>query len=122
MRRHCAFPPLGLQHPPGPAASTPRRSLRAPSPSDPPAESAAAPVVPSGRGTLTVSAIPRAQVIVDGRFVRYTPLFQHDVDAGGRVVTLITDDGRRTTFTVEVPGGGDARRVWSFDEGRFIQR
>lgn len=74
------------------------------------------------RGTLTISSIPRAQAIIDGRFVRYTPVFQHDVEAGTRTVTLITDDGRRTTFSVDVAGGVDARRVWSFDEGRFIQR
>jgi hypothetical protein len=78
--------------------------------------------VPTGRGTLTVSSIPRAQAIVDGRFIRYTPLFQHDVMAGDRVVTLITDDGSRTTFTVPVPDGGNARRIWSFEEGRFVQQ
>ena len=60
--------------------------------------------------------------MVDGRFIRYTPLFQHDVAAGDRVVTLITDDGSRTTFTVSVPDGGNARRIWSFEEGRFVQQ
>ena len=75
-----------------------------------------------GMGLLTVSAIPRAQVIVDGRYVRYSPLFRYEVDAGERVVTLITDDGRRTTFPLEVPDGGEARRVWSFEEGGFVGR
>jgi eukaryotic-like serine/threonine-protein kinase len=85
----------------------------------------AAPAAPTrlaalGKGLLTISAIPRAQVIVDGRYVRYSPLFRYEVDAGSRVVTLITDDGRRTTFKADVPDGGEARRVWSFEEGGFV--
>ena len=75
-----------------------------------------------GMGLLTISAIPRAQVIVDGRYVRYSPLFRHEVGAGDRVVTLITDDGRRTTFSLDVPDGGEARRVYSFKDGAFVSQ
>ena len=75
-----------------------------------------------GMGLLTISAIPRAQVIVDGRYVRYSPLFRHEVGAGERVVTLITDDGRRTTFSLDVPDGGEARRVYSFKDGAFVSQ
>ena len=79
-------------------------------------------LAPPGMGLLTVSAIPRAQVIVDGRYVRYSPLFRYEVEAGGRVITLITDDGRRTTFSLDVPDGGEARRVWSFEDGQFVSQ
>ena len=77
-------------------------------------------VAAQGKGILTISAIPRAQVIVDGRYVRYSPLFRYEVEAGARVVNLITDDGRRTTFSIDVPDGGEARRVWSFESGAFV--
>lgn len=70
-------------------------------------------------GRLTVSSIPRAQVVIDGRFVRYSPLFRFEVEAGTRSITLITDDKRSATFRVDVPAGGEVRRVWSFDEGNF---
>ena len=72
-----------------------------------------------GMGLLTISAIPRAQVIVDGRYVRYSPLFRHEVGAGERVVTLITDDGRRTTFSLDVPDGRGPS-VYSFKDGAFV--
>ncbi len=91
-------------------------------PSEPAVAPGPARLAPPGMGLLTVSAIPRAQVIVDGRYVRYSPLFRYEVEAGGRVITLITDDGRRTTFPLDVPDGGEARRVWSFDEGAFVSQ
>ena len=77
-------------------------------------------VAAAGMGILTISSVPRAQVIVDGRYVRYSPLFRYEVESGARVVNLITDDGRRTTFSIDVPDGGEARRVWSFQSGDFV--
>ena len=79
---------------------------------------AAAPV-PVGRGKLTVSSIPKAQVIVDGKFIRQSPLYRFDVAAGTRVITLIDSEGNRKTFRVEVPTNGEVRRVWSFVDNRF---
>lgn len=89
---------------------------------EPPAPTGPPRLAPPGMGLLTISAIPRAQVIVDGRYVRYSPLFRYEVEAGGRTITLITDDGRRTTFALDVPDGGEARRVWSFDEAQFVSQ
>jgi hypothetical protein len=66
--------------------------------------------------------VPKAQVIIDGRFVRSSPLFRHEAVAGTRTVTLIAEDGRRTTFQVDVPEGGEVRRVWSFETGGFISQ
>ena len=74
-----------------------------------------------GRGRITISSIPKAQVIVDGKFIRNSPLYRFDVAAGTRVVTLIDPEGRRKTFSVPVPADGEVRRVWSFDEDRFIE-
>jgi serine/threonine protein kinase len=70
-------------------------------------------------GFLTVSATPRARALVDGEFVRYTPLFRHSLPAGSHTVTLISDDGQQATFKVEVPADGNIRRVWDFNLGQF---
>lgn len=68
-------------------------------------------------GRLTIGASLRARVFVDGSFVRDTPLFQHTLPSGSHAVMLVAEDGRRTTFGVQVPSGGEARAVWDFDAG-----
>ncbi len=70
----------------------------------------------TAEGQLSVSASPRAQILIDGQYVRFTPLFQHPVPAGPHTVLLVTADNRRKTFRVEVPEGGEVRRIWLFDE------
>lgn len=73
----------------------------------------------TGEGLLSISATPRAQVMVDGAYVRFTPLFQHSVSAGAHTVLLVTEDGRRKTFRLDVPAGAEIRRIWLFEEGRW---
>ncbi len=70
-------------------------------------------------GILSVSATPRAQVMVDGAYVRFTPLFQYAVSAGPHSVLLVTADGRRKSFRVDVAEGVETRRIWLFDEERW---
>jgi serine/threonine protein kinase len=77
---------------------------------------APAPAAAAAEGMLSVSASPRAQILIDGQYVRFTPLFQHPVPAGTHTVLLVTADNRRKTFRVEVPAGGEVRRIWMFDE------
>ena len=111
-----------------PAEPFPAPTPAVPAPAPPAAPVEAAPAAPApaparaGIGALTISSIPKAQVIIDGRFVRTSPLFRHEAVAGTRTVTLIADDGRRTTFQVDVPEGGEVRRVWSFEVGGFISQ
>ena len=110
-----AEPALAVADPPSAPAADPVPE-RAPAP-EPAVDAALAEL---GHGLLTLSATPRARVEVDGAFVRYTPLFRAEVESGARLVTLTADDGRRTTFSVEVPSGGEARRVWDFDQGALV--
>ena len=92
-----------------------------------PGSSAAAGTAPSvaggpatkAEGILSVSATPRAQVMVDGAYVRFTPLFQYAVSAGPHSVLLVTSDGRRKSFRVDVAEGVETRRIWLFDEERW---
>jgi len=69
---------------------------------------------------LTVSAMPRAKVLIDGQFRRYSPVYKLELPSGVHVVTLIADDGRQTSFDVELSAGESVRRVWSFEQGAFI--
>jgi hypothetical protein len=104
-----------------PAPPRPERTLPPERPEPPPRPPEPAPAeAPSAKGKLTISSIPRARVIVDGKFIRMSPLYQHEVEAGPHSISLISEDGRKKTFPLEVPGGGDARRVWSFEEDKFI--
>jgi serine/threonine protein kinase len=72
-------------------------------------------------GLLTISSMPRAQVMIDGQYVRYTPIFQHSVSAGSHTVLLVAEDGRRKSFKVDVVANGDTRRIWLFDEDRWSE-
>ncbi len=73
-------------------------------------------------GVLTVSSMPRAQVMIDGQYVRYTPIFQHTIGAGTHSVLLVAEDGRRKSFKVEVAGNEETRRIWLFDEERWSEQ
>jgi len=75
-----------------------------------------------GMGTLTISSLPRSKVIVDGQFVRYTPLFQHEIESGPHSITLETDDGRRTRFKVDVHANSEVRRIWHFETGQWVEQ
>ncbi len=70
-------------------------------------------------GLLTISSMPRAQVMVDGHYVRYTPVYQHTVAAGSHAILLVTEDGRRKSFKVDVAPGTETRRIWLFEEERW---
>jgi serine/threonine-protein kinase len=119
-------PPPSTSAPTSAPKSTPRKAA---APSAPPA---AAPTTDTTRtlvadldragaaapseGVISVSATPRAQILIDGQYVRFTPLFQHALPAGAHTVLLVTSDNRRKTFRVDVPAGGEVRRIWLFDE------
>ena len=72
-------------------------------------------------GLLTISSLPRSKVVVDGSFVRYTPLYEHEVAAGAHTIRLETDDGRYTRFRVDVTAGGEVRRIWHFEKGEWVE-
>jgi serine/threonine-protein kinase len=73
-----------------------------------------------GQGRITISSIPRAQVYVDGKLIKSTPLFKHDVPAGARSIELKTNDGKTHSFKLDVRNGADIHKVWSFSEGKFV--
>ncbi|MDP2315438.1 MAG: PEGA domain-containing protein, partial [Pseudomonadota bacterium] len=104
-------------------APTPPPATPAPEPTVAPAPVSTAPAPESRRaeGLLTVSSMPRAQVMVDGQYVRYTPIFQHAVAAGTHTVLLVAEDGRRKSFKVEVGANAETRRIWLFDEERWSE-
>ena len=86
----------------------------------PPAPAATAPAAaPRQTGTVTIGADLRAKVSIDGAFVRFTPLFRYEIRPGTHTVLLQSDDGRTTSFQVEVVAGQDQRRVWSFERNAF---
>jgi len=101
---------------PAPAEVTPAVPDEQPS-AAPPAEQASRREGPDGAATgmITLSSRPRAQVILDGEFVGWSPVLQHAATAGSHTVTLVAEDGQRTTFRVNVVAGEEVRKVWLFD-------
>lgn len=95
------------------SATVPSTSTTAATTSQAPAE--------TREGRVTISSSPRAQLLVDGQFVDYTPWFQKPLRAGTHTVQLVADDGRRKTFRIEVKAGEEGRWIWLFDEGRFSE-
>ncbi|MBL8618859.1 MAG: serine/threonine protein kinase [Deltaproteobacteria bacterium] len=103
-----------------PDAPRPEPAAPRPAPAPAPAPAGVGEVA-TGSGLLTISSIPKARVTVDGRFIRDSPLYNFQVEAGAHVVVLDSEDGRRKSFKVEVAPNATARRTWSFDEDRFIE-
>ena len=73
------------------------------------------------RGQLTVGSNPRAKVLIDGDFVRHTPLFKYWISAGTHTVTLVSETGERTSFTVDVLADKEIRRIWSFETDDWVE-
>lgn len=78
-----------------------------------------APDARTGEGLLTIGSDPRAQVMVNGQYVRYTPVFKHPIAAGTHTVLLVAEDGRRKSFKVTVEPNEETRKIWHFDEDRW---
>lgn len=81
----------------------------------------AAPAPPEAEpGRLTVAtAQPGCEVYVDGKYIRTVPLMKHELPSGTHLVTLVAPDGRRKSFEVDVPEGGEVRKLWDFDRREF---
>ena len=80
------------------------------------------PVEIGGVGHITISSIPTAEVYVDGRLIRRTPLFRHQVPSGALQIELRVKDGRSHRFSLNVGNHADINRVWSFEEAKFVGR
>jgi len=72
------------------------------------------PVDPADLATLLVSSPQSAEVWVDGKFIGPAPV-EHQVAPGKHPVMLVTDDGRRRVFDVDLERAGRLRKVWDFD-------
>lgn len=75
--------------------------------------------VATQEGALSLGSTPRAQVTIDGAYVKFTPLLEYSLPAGNHVVLLVTEDGRRKSFRVDVAPGAVTQRVWNFDEATW---
>jgi len=121
--RPSGAPPAPVsQSAPTPAPAPVVEAMAAPPPPPPPAAPAPPEAVQTaqGVGLLTVSSLPRSKVFVDGRFVRFTPLFRAELPVGDHAIELRTEAGEVHTFTVEVLQGQSVNRVWSFDQGAWV--
>ena len=114
-------PEPAVEPAPEPAAVTPPTEAAGGEGEEAPADEVVVEPEPVALGTLTVSATSPAKVLVDGEFVRHSPLFRHPVPAGTHAVTLQAETGEQVTFNVTVSAGRDVKKVWSFEAGDWVQ-
>ena len=93
--------------------------VRVPAVSRPVDEPEPEPAVVVATGVLTISATEAAEVYIDGRYVRATPLVRREISAGEHIITIVASDGRRKAFALDVEAGTEVRRVWDFDRGSW---
>jgi hypothetical protein len=87
-------------------------------PSTPPPSATTAPQ----RGLVSLGAVPRAQVQINGQYVGDTPLYEFEVAAGPLDITLAAANYRTKRFTIEVPAGAHVKRVWYFAEENWYEQ
>ena len=71
-------------------------------------------------GFLSIGSEPAADVLIDGAFVKRTPLLRQQVSAGPHTIKLVPDSGDAKTFKVNVTGGQEARKIWNFKESTWV--
>ncbi len=96
---------------PAPAATaTPERITPKPA-ATPPA---------TGTGFLSIGSEPTAEVLVDGSFVRETPMLRYEIAAGTHTVRLIATGYEAKTFKVTVSAGSESRKIWNFETAVWV--
>jgi serine/threonine-protein kinase len=68
------------------------------------------------KGSLSVNAIPWANVFVDGTAYGHTPRLRLPLDAGRHQLRLVTQAGDARTRTIDIAPGHDTRVTVSFSE------
>ncbi len=72
------------------------------------------PVDPADMGTVVLGSPQGAEVYVDGKFVGRSPI-ERQLAPGRYPISIVTVDGRRRSFEVDVPKAGKVRKVWDFE-------
>ena len=78
--------------------------------------------VAAQRGLVSLGAVPRAQVQINGQYVGDTPLYEYEVPPGTLDITLAASNYRTKRFTLEVTPGADVKRVWYFAEENWYEQ
>ncbi|MCB9777475.1 MAG: protein kinase [Alphaproteobacteria bacterium] len=106
---------------PAPTA-TPVAATPAPSPTPAPVAAEPAPVEAAATHRVSIGSTPRAAVMVDKQPRGYTPLVGVELSPGRHAVTLETEDGRRSTFAIQVAAGQDNQWVYDFETKSFQEQ
>lgn len=85
----------------------------------------AAPAVTSspavtGTGFLSVGSEPAADVLVDGSFVRQTPVLRYEIATGTHTIRLIAAGHEPKTFKVNITSGSESRKIWNFETAAWV--
>ncbi len=70
-------------------------------------------------GQVTISAFPVADIYIDGKKIRATPMFGADMKPGTYQVELVTQAGIKKSFALTVVAGQTVKKVWNFSDNAW---
>lgn len=74
----------------------------------------------TGTGFLSVGSEPAADVLVDGSFVRQTPVLRYEIATGTHTIRLIAAGHEPKTFKVNITSGSESRKIWNFETAAWV--
>ena len=69
-------------------------------------------------GLLSLNSFPFSKVFINGRFVDYTPITKLKLGAGRYKVELVSEDGKRKVFSVQIKEGREIKIFVNLLSGR----
>ena len=100
-----------------PAAAVP---APAPAPKAVPVVAAAPRPAVTQTGFLSLGSEPSAEILINGAFVKRTPMIRHELPAGSYTVKLIAEGAEPKSFKVTVSAGTESRKIWNFEEAAWV--
>ncbi len=70
-------------------------------------------------GLLSLNSFPFSKVFINGKFVDYTPITRMRIGAGRYKVELISEDGKRKTFSLQIEKGKEVKIFVNLLSGRI---
>ena len=98
-----------------PAAVTPVT----PPPAVAPAPAVDAPVANAPSGMLTLGAVQKADVYVNGALLLPPYGEPRSFPAGHYIISVVSPDGRRVTVALDLAAGQEIKRIWDFEHWKW---
>jgi hypothetical protein len=73
-------------------------------------------------GRVSITSWPHSHIYIDGTYIQDAPLWQYELPVGAHTIRLQSiEDGRQKLFTIEVNEENEARKIWHFESGSWLE-